>query len=69
MTNKSPLQIGPLIPFACSYKQGDKLHAITLYGLTEEQILNDNCDLIPSLKVDGVLWATGKWDGKPRKVL
>jgi hypothetical protein len=54
-TPKSPLQIGPLIPFCCEYRKPDGIYGITLYGLTPEQVIEDNCAELADLKVLGVL--------------
>lgn len=54
-TEPSPLQIGPLIPFLCEYRKHDGVYGITLYGMTEEQVINDNCAELDDLKVLGIL--------------
>lgn len=48
-------EIAGMTPFACSYKKDGKPFAITLYGTSEEQILEDNCSELQDLKIDGVL--------------
>lgn len=55
---KSPLMIGPLIPFLCEYRKPDGLYGITLYGLTREQVLEDNCAELEGLTILGVLHET-----------
>lgn len=54
-TENSPLQIGPLIPFLCEYRKPDYLYGITLYGLTEVRVIEDNCAELLDLNVLGVL--------------
>jgi hypothetical protein len=54
-TDHSPLQIGPLIPFLCEYSKPDGRYGITLYGLTEEQVVKDNRAKLQDLTVLGVL--------------
>lgn len=39
--------------WACSYTENGVLYAISLYGTSEKQILEDNCDQIENLVVDG----------------
>lgn len=56
--DKSPLMIGLLIPFLCEYRKADGLYGITLYGLSAEQIVQDNSAELPGLKVLGVLHQT-----------
>lgn len=55
---KSPLMIGPLIPFLCEYRKPDGVYGITLYGLTPEQVVENNCGELADLKVLGILHET-----------
>ena len=55
---RSPLCIGPLIPFLCEYRKPDGPYGITLYGLTPEQVIEDNCGELDDLKVLGILHET-----------
>lgn len=43
--------IGPLKPFACSYRRNGRTYGITLWATSEKHIL-------PGFQVDGVLIAT-----------
>ena len=46
-------------PWACSYRapDGNGRMAITLYGNDQKQVLEDNCDALPDLAVDGEMVA------------
>ena len=52
---KSPLCIGPLTPFCCEYTKRDGRYGIALYGLTAQQVIEDNRDRLENLKVIGIL--------------
>lgn len=54
-----------MTPYACSYTKDGVWYAITLYGTSEEQILEDNCDLLDNLRIDGILVAVA--DANPRE--
>lgn len=44
-----------MYPYACSYtKDGDR-YGITLFGCDPESVVENNCDVLENLKVDGVL--------------
>lgn len=53
-----PPKIPGLTPFACSYLKDGKEFAITLYGESEQSVLDNNCDALEGLRVDGVLIGT-----------
>ncbi|MDP5216733.1 hypothetical protein Q5Y75_05840 [Ruegeria sp. 2205SS24-7] len=50
--------IGGMKPWTCSHWKDGKKFAITLYGTSAEQVLEDNCDALDRLSVDGELAAT-----------
>lgn len=63
--NLPPLQwtqaktIAGMIPWVCSYKGTDGLtYGLTLHGTDPDQIIEDNCDQLPSLTVEGQLIAS-----------
>ena len=53
---RSPLSIGTMTPWACSYDgpNGGRF-CITLHGTDPAQVLDDNCAALPGLTIDGVL--------------
>ncbi len=55
---KSPLMIGPLIPFLCEYRKPDGIYGITLYGLSADEVIENNCAELQDLKVCGILHET-----------
>ena len=55
--------IGGMKPWACSYDKGGVRYGITLYGTSPDQVLEDNCDTLPGLTVDGEQVSTGKDKG------
>ena len=61
MTFQDATPLAGMTPWACSYDKDGRRHAITLYGTDPDQVLNDNCDTLPGLTVDGELIATGEW--------
>ena len=50
-----PQHIHGLKPWACSYDGPDGRYAITLYSSDPQRLLEDNCDALPGLAVDGEL--------------
>ena len=51
--------IAGMTPWVCSYIGADgHTYGITLYGTDPDQILEDNCDLLEGLDVEGQLVAT-----------
>ena len=50
---KDTPHIGGMKPWACSYDKGGVRHGITLYGTSPDQVLEDNCDSLYGLTVDG----------------
>lgn len=54
----TPLQIPGLTPFACTYYRDGRTFGITLYGETEESVIENNCSELDGLRVDGVLIGT-----------
>lgn len=54
--------IGGMETWVCSYSQGGVRFGITLYGTDPEQILEDNCDALPDLVIEGRLIATAEAD-------
>lgn len=60
---RSPLSIRSMTPWACSYDGADgHRYCITLHGSDPEQVMNDNCDTLPGLTIDGVLHQEGPLD-------
>lgn len=47
-----------MTPWTCSYDGPDGRYSITLHGADPQQVLEDNCDLLPGLVVDGELAGT-----------
>ena len=47
-----------MTPFECSYTKDGKPHGITLYGVDAKQVVEDNCDRLANLKVQGELHAS-----------
>lgn len=56
-------KIAGMTPWVCSYDGPNGRYGITLYGTDPQQVLNDNCDVLPGLKVDGELICTAPDDG------
>ena len=54
---------GGMVPWACSYRIDGILYGITLYGTDPVQIIEDNCDLLPDLTVEGQIVATSDAGG------
>jgi hypothetical protein len=48
-----PQSIPALTPWLCSYDGPDGRYEIVLYGSDADQVLNDNCDVLLGLTVDG----------------
>ncbi|MCA0204306.1 MAG: hypothetical protein LCH92_08190 [Proteobacteria bacterium] len=64
--DRSPLAIGPLTPWACSYTGPDGgRYCITLHGSDPEQVVNDNLARLPGLTIDGVLHGSGPLGDRP----
>lgn len=57
MTDAIPVRsIAGLKPWACTYDgQDGARYGITLYGSDPNQVLEDNCESLPGLTVDGEL--------------
>lgn len=51
-------RFGHMKPFWCEYQKDGVPYGIPLYGTDECQVLEDNCDTLPGLKVLGVLDST-----------
>ena len=50
--------VAGMIPWACSYTgPNGRPHAITLYGTDSKQVVRDNRDDLPELRVEGRLHA------------
>lgn len=57
--------IGGMNPFVCSYTKEGVWFGITLYGTSEDQVLEDNCAELDNLRIDGILIAEA--DAVPRQ--
>ncbi|WP_146194482.1 hypothetical protein [Thioclava sp. NG1] len=61
---KPPMRIPGLSPFVCTYYRDGRPFGITLYGDTEESVIENNCDVLDGLRVDGVLEGTIELGGE-----
>jgi hypothetical protein len=53
--SRSPLCIGPLVPFVCTYTRGGRRYGITLYATSEALIIETWGSRLKALTIDGVL--------------
>ena len=51
-------QFPNLIAWACSFDRPGGRRAITLYSSDQAQVLEDNCDELPGLTVDGKMYGS-----------
>lgn len=49
--------IAGMVPWMCSYTKDGARFAITLYGTNPRQVLEDNCEQLQNLCVDGQVMA------------
>ena len=60
------LELAGMTPWACSFEKDGRRYAITLYGTSQQQVLNDNCDQLAGLRVDGELVCYSKPEDDPK---
>ena len=65
--SKSPLMVGPLIPWLCSYKSSIGRCSIILYGTSSDEVIENNSSILNEMKVDGILCEVLPFETKTEK--